>query len=153
MKSESKTTFNYKRALASFFAAYITVSILATAISIIYEMTYKPPPATAGMSILQAPSFLATVPYHVVIMLLIWPLFAAKYFQKRQQTIKETWRLSITWLLLAMVVDFIAFVMIKHSYSFTPYEFYVLYQPWISLIYIAIFLSPFLRLFILKMIK
>jgi hypothetical protein len=39
-----------------------------------------------------------------------------------------------------------AIIKIKHPYSLTPREFYVEYEPWIGLIYISIFLSPFIRL-------
>jgi hypothetical protein len=38
-----------------------------------------------------------------------------------------------------------AIIKIKHPYSLTPREFYVEYEPWIGLIYFAIFLSPFIR--------
>lgn len=40
------------------------------------------------------------------------------------------------------VVDLIGWVLIKHPWRLTFKEFYVDYQPWITLIYIAIFLGP-----------
>ena len=96
---------------------------------------------------LQAPAFVATVPYHVLIMLLIWPLFAWMYFRKRrpatsQEESRQTLRLAILWLISAMVVDFVGFVLIKNAWSMTPHELYVEYQPWITLIYISIFSQP-----------
>jgi hypothetical protein len=142
---------NLTRALVLFFVAYIIVTILAAATTETYGMMFKMPPPTPGQSVLQAPVFVATVPYHVLIMLIIWPIFAALYFKKPkqknlgQQSI-ETWHLSFLWLALAVIVDFVGFVLIKSPYSFTPHEFYVIYQPWISLIYVAIFLGPLIRL-------
>ena len=94
---------------------------------------------------------LATVPYHVLVMLIIWPIFAHLYFRKSPkrnpaQQKQETFRLGLLWLALAMIVDYVSFVLIKTPFSLTFYQFYVDYQPWISLIYLAIFLSPWIRL-------
>jgi hypothetical protein len=115
-------------------------------------MIYQSPqPEELGVSLLKAPSFIATVPYHVLIMLLVWPLFAWVYFRKRRppdrhHEVVETVRLSLLWLAAAMIVDFVCFVLIKHPWSLTAHEFYVEYEPWIGLIYISIFLSPLIRL-------
>jgi len=147
-----------RRALIYFFAAYCLVTVLATATSVTYGIIYQTPqPEELGVSLLKAPSFVATVPYHVVIMLLVWPVFAWMYFRKRQQSshdkeVRETLRLSFFWLAAAMIVDLVCFVLIKHPYSLTPHEFYVEYEPWISLIYISIFLSPFIRLGVSRLV-
>ena len=47
-----------------------------------------------------------------------------------------------------MLVDFVGFVLIKNPWTMTPHELYVIYQPWISLIYLSIFLSPWIRLWL-----
>jgi hypothetical protein len=136
----------------------LVVTVLATATSLTYGIIYhSPQPEELGVSLLKAPSFTATVPYHVLIMLVVWPVFSWVYFRKRQQEIQgkevmETLRLSFFWLAAAMIVDFVCFVLIKHPYSLTPHEFYVEYQPWISLIYISILLSPFIRLGLSRML-
>jgi hypothetical protein len=141
-----------RRALIYFSIAYGVVTVLATATTVTYGIIYhSPQPEELGVSLLKAPSFVATVPYHVLIMLLVWPVFAWVYFRKRQQgnqnkEVRETLRLSFLWVAAAMIVDFVCFVLIKHPWSLTPHEFYVEYEPWISLIYISIFLSPLIRL-------
>jgi hypothetical protein len=143
-----------RRALIYFSIAYGVVTVLATATTVTYGIIYhSPQPEDLGVSLLKAPSFVATVPYHVLIMLLVWPVFAWVYFRKRQlqqgnddKEVRETLRLSFLWLAAAMIVDFVCFVLIKHPWSLTPHEFYVEYEPWISLIYISIFLSPLIRL-------
>jgi hypothetical protein len=100
---------------------------------------------------------MATVPYHVLIMLVVWTAFAWLYFKKRpavgrNNETQATLHLAWFWLTAAVVTDFACFVLpnmftlTRNAYSFTPYDFYVNYQPWISLIYIAIFLSPWVRL-------
>ena len=138
-----------------FLIAYVLVSILASAVSETYAAVNHSPDPQPGQSILQAPAFVATVPYHVLIMLLVWPLFAWLYFRKRrpsdpQQERKQTLQLGILWLLSAMLVDFVGFVLIKSPWTMTPHELYVIYQPWISLIYLSIFLSPWIRLWLSK---
>jgi hypothetical protein len=142
---------NYTRAIFLFFIAYIVVTILATATTEIYGAVSNMPPADPGLSPVRMPVFVATVPYHVLIMLIIWPLFAMIYFKKPEKKKSvdersETQNLALLWLALAVVVDFAGFVWIKSPYSLTPHAFYVDYQPWISLIYLAIFLSPWIRL-------
>lgn len=142
-------SLNLWRAIVCFVIAYLIVTILATASSVIYGMLTQSPPVAQGESILNDPAFVATVPFHVLIMLIVWPIFAWIYFQKPRSVgspVKETIHLSLIWLLQAIVVDLIFFVLIKHPYSLTFFEFYVLYQPWISLIYLSIFVSPFIRL-------
>jgi hypothetical protein len=140
---------NFKRAIACFFVAYIIVTVLASSTSIIYGIVNHSPPQAPGESVLQSPAFVATVPYHVLIMLVIWPIFAWIYFKRpkgsRAEVVRETGSLAFLWLIAAIITDLVCFVLIKNPYSLTPHEFYVIYQPWISLIYLAIFLSPWIR--------
>lgn len=143
-------------ALAYFLVAYVVVTVLASGLTIAYgAINHSPEPHELGVGMLEAPAFVATVPYHVLIMLLIWPLFAWLYFRKRRtssarQESKQTLLLALLWLVSAMVVDFAGFVLIKNPWSMTPRELYVDYQPWITLIYASIFLSPWIRLAISK---
>lgn len=146
---------NFTRAIFLFFAAYIIVTILAAATTETYGMLAHVPEAASGVSPVKAPVFQATVPFHVLIMLIVWPIFAAIYFKRSQkrnpvEEKTETWNLAFLWLALAMIVDCVGFVLIKHPYSLTAHAFYVDYQPWITLIYIAIFISPFIRLMLSK---
>jgi hypothetical protein len=143
-------------ALIYFLVAYVLVTILAAAVSETYAAINHSRDPRPGESILQAPAFVATVPYHVLIMLLVWPVFALLYFRKRrssnaQQERKQTLQLGALWLVSAMLVDFVCFVLIKNRWSLTPHELYVEYQPWISLIYLSIFLSPWIRLGLSRM--
>ena len=46
--------------------------------------------------------------------------------------------------LIGVVFDVFGWVIIKHPWSLTFKQFYIEYQPWITLIYIAIFIGPIL---------
>ncbi len=150
----SRTGLAMVPALIYFLVAYVVVTVLAAGLTMTYgAINHSPDPQQLGFSMLEAPAFVATVPYHVLIMLLIWPLFAWLYFRKRrpassQLESKQTLLLATLWLVSAMVVDFVGFVLIKNSWSMTPRQLYVDYQPWITLIYISIFLSPWIRLWL-----
>ena len=138
-------------ALLYFLVAYVLVTILAAAVSETYATIKHSPDPQPGQSILQAPAFVATVPYHVQIMFLVWPVFAWLYFRKRRSSNAEQERrlslkLGAVWLVSAMLVDFVGFVLIKNQWSMTPHQLYVEYQPWISMIYLAIFVSPWIWL-------
>jgi hypothetical protein len=143
-------------AMIYFAVAYVLVTMLAAGLTMSYAVVYHSPgPQELGVGILQAPAFAATVPYHVAIMLVVWPLFAWIYFRKRrpinaQQEGRQTLQLSFLWLTSAIVADFVGFVLIKNAWSMTPHELYVEYQPWITLIYLSIFLSPWIRLLLSK---
>lgn len=139
-------------ALAYFLVAYVLVTVLAAGLTIAYGTVYNlPEPDQLGVGLLQAPAFVATVPYHALIMLVVWPVFAWLYFRRRrpasrEQEARQTWRLGSLWLVAAMVVDYVGFVLVKNPWSMTTRELYVDYQPWISLIYLSILVSPWIRL-------
>jgi hypothetical protein len=139
-------------ALAYFLVAYVLVTVLAAGLTITYGAVYGlPEPNELGLGLLGAPAFVATVPYHVLIMLGVWPVFAWIYFrgrrpESRDQEVRQTWRLGSLWLVAAMVVDYVGFVLLDNPWSMTTRELYVDYQPWISLIYLSILVSPWIRL-------
>ena len=76
-------------ALIYFLIAYVLVTVLASGLTITYATVNHSPDPQPGVGMLQAPAFVATVPYHVLIMLLIWPLFAWLYFRKRRPASSE----------------------------------------------------------------
>jgi hypothetical protein len=139
-------------ALVYFVVAYVIVTVLAASLTEVYSRINDLPYAhELGVGILEAPAFVATVPYHVVIMLIVWPCFAWLYFRKRRSASvrdesRATLFLALLWVISAIVVDFVAFVLIKNAWSLTPRELYIDYQPWITLIYLSIFASPWIRL-------
>ena len=130
------TKLNLKSATILFIWAYIIVTILAYSISIAAAMIFKLPSAQElGLSLFEDPAFVMTIPYHLLINALIWTLFSYIYFRKnknRPNGLSEAIYLSAFWLVFAMLVDLVGFVLIKSPVSLTPHQFYIEYQPWIS---------------------
>jgi hypothetical protein len=52
--------------------------------------------------------------------------------------------LGAAWTIITIIIDLFSWVLIKHPWRMTYKEMYVDYQPWITLIYLSIFLSPFI---------
>ena len=87
----------------------------------------------------------ATKPWHPLYNILIFPIAASMYlFTLPVVTLYEVVLTSLLWGTLTIIVDVVGWVIIKHPWSLTFKEFYIDYQPWITLIYLAIYISPFL---------
>lgn len=87
----------------------------------------------------------ATKPWHPLYNILIFPIAAYMYLSTLPiVTLHEAIITSIVWGTLTIIVDVVGWVIIKHPWSLTFKEFYIDYQPWITLIYLAIYISPFL---------
>ena len=54
------------------------------------------------------------------------------------------------WAGISIVIDLVGWVLIKHPWSLTFKEFYIDYQPWITLIYLAMFIVPMISYFIIS---
>ena len=89
-----------------------------------------------------------TVPFHPLYNIIIWPIFSYIYLLQASPT--NVWRdafvLDAGWTLISIVFDLFVWVIIKHPWRMTFREMYVDYQPWITLIYISIFVSPFIAI-------
>jgi hypothetical protein len=127
-------------------AAYWGITIFGVLLTFIFAMTLRLPTAKElGVKPSQAPAYLKTVPYHLPMNVPVWLFLAWLYLQSvasRPDLIKEAIFLGTFWLILSMVMDYVAFVLIPHPYSFTWREFYIGYQPWITLIYLVVLFSP-----------
>ncbi|MFP3767351.1 hypothetical protein U5M32_04560 [Streptococcus sp. TATVAM-FAB35] len=87
----------------------------------------------------------ATKPWHPLYNILIFPIASYMYlFTLPVVTLYEVFLTSLLWGTLTIIVDVVGWVIIKHPWSLTFKEFYIDYQPWITLIYLAIYISPFL---------
>lgn len=86
-----------------------------------------------------------TKPWHPLYNIVIFPIFAFFYFNGLETvTLSNVILASLIWGTLTIVFDLLAWVLIKHPWSLTVKEFYIDYQPWITLIYITIYASPFI---------
>lgn len=147
--------FNFKKAIINFVWAYIVVTILAYSLSYLVGSIFNLPSyIDLGVSLFNDPAFVATVPYHLLINLLCWTFFTHFYFRKKESDayrLKESIFLGIFWLIMAMIVDLTGFVLIKSPVSLTPHQFYVEYQPWISITYLIVLVSPLVYLGLTKL--
>ena len=91
-----------------------------------------------------------TKPFHPLYNLVIFPIFAGMYFRTLEFVDMNTVILtSLIWGTLTIIIDFFGWVAIKHPWSMSPRDFYIKYQPWISIIYLVIYASPFIAYYIL----
>ena len=148
---------NFKKAILNFVYAYVLVTILAYSASFAAAIIFKLPSyKDLEVSQLKDPSFVMTVPYHLLINLLCWTFFSFLYLKERKNNInlfKEASYLGLLWLIIAMIVDLISFVIITSPISLTPYQFYVEYQPWISITYFIVLISPVISYYFLRLKK
>ena len=142
--------FSWLLALLYFLSAYLLVAVLAAdSTGLLRQITGVPHAHELGVGLLDDPAFDATMQCQVLITLLVWPTFAWLYLRKRL-TLAHARALAWVWLTAAVLVDFIGFVAIGHPGSLATREFYLDYQPWITLIYAAIFASPFVSWWLMR---
>ena len=136
------------------FIAYWIVTVLGILLTILFDVIFHPPtPEELGVPVTQAPAYLMTLPYHPLLNLLVWPLFGWWYLGSISPQVPprgEALRLGAYWLVITIVVDLVGWVLIPHIWQMTFKEFYLEYQPWITLIYLIIFLSPIVTARLMK---
>ncbi|MCA0363039.1 MAG: hypothetical protein LCH67_03290 [Bacteroidetes bacterium] len=148
---------NFKKAFLNFVYAFVIVTILTFASSIVTTLIFKLPSyKELGVSPFKDPTFLKTVPYHLLINLICWTFFSFLYLKSKKKenndiSGSEAIYLGIFWLVMAMIADYISFVLIKSPMSFTPYQFYIENQPWISIMYFFVLITPLISYYILRL--
>ena len=87
----------------------------------------------------------ATKPWHPLYNIILFTLFAWIYIRgTKQPTLKKALTTGALWTGISIVGDLVGWVLIKHPWSLTFKQFYIEYQPWIALVYIAMFVAPVL---------
>ncbi|MBC7900632.1 MAG: hypothetical protein H7070_11340 [Saprospiraceae bacterium] len=132
----------YTRAVLIFILAYVLVTILAVGLAYALAEFIPAPPTVEGVN---SPAYLLAEKFYPLINLMVWIPLSWLYFKTRDETyeiFKEALTLGTFWLILAMLIDLVGFVLIKHPLSLSPRDFYIGQFPWIYLIYAAIFISP-----------
>lgn len=125
-----------------YWIAYVIVTLIGILHTIfnIYVLHMKSMKESKGMG----EGYEKTKPWHPIYNMIVFPLFSYIYFRTlgivNFQQVAIT---SILWGTITVIFDLFGWVIIKHPWSLSAKEFYVDYQPWISLIYVAIYVSPF----------
>lgn len=133
-----------RTAIWYFIAAYWVVTVLGILLTVAFAAIFKPPsPQELGVPFSQAPAYLMTLPYHPLLNL-FWLPFAWMYLRNFTTDTRgrEALKLGAFWAILCILIDLVGWILIPHPWAMTFKEFYVDYQPWITLIYLIIFFSP-----------
>lgn len=93
-----------------------------------------------------------TKPWHPLYNIILFPIFAWLYLRGLEAvTLSNVIATSLIWGTLTVAFDVVGWVLIKHPWPLTFKEFYIDYQPWITLIYLAIYVSPFIAYGLMKL--
>jgi hypothetical protein len=139
MAQSAQYRLNYGRAIGLFVAAYVAVTVLGIALSLSIGVIGHMPQTVEPM---QNQAYLLSERFFPLLNLIVWGLFAWIYFRRRVAAREEAFLLGAFWLVVAVVVDYVGFVLIKNPISLSPHDFYVGQFPWIYLIYVAVFFAP-----------
>ena len=84
-----------------------------------------------------------TKPWHPLYNICLFSLFGWLYVRGLPApTLSQALLTGAVWSGICIVFDLFGWVLVKHPWSLTFRGFYIDYQPWITLIYLAIFLGP-----------
>ena len=133
-----------------YFAAYVLVTLTGV-LHTVFNITVlhmKSMVDSPGMG----EGYERTKPWHPLYNIIIFPPFAYLYLAGLHTLTLQTaiWT-GLLWGTVTVVIDVIGWVLIKHPWSLTFKEFYVDYQPWITLIYLTIYASPLIAFGVMKL--
>ncbi len=132
---------NFGMSMLWFWVSYIVVTWIGIGHTIfnIVVLKMKSMKESPGMG----EGYEKTKPWHPLYNIIFFTLFGFLYMKGLAN---PSWAEAVItgaiWSGICIVVDLVGWVLIKHPWRLTFKEFYVDYQPWITLIYIAIFLGP-----------
>ncbi len=139
---------NFGFSMLWYWTAYIIVTLVGIFHTIfnIYVLKMKPMDDKS-----MGEGYEKTKPWHPLYNIIIFPIFACIYLNGLTElTFQNVIYTSLIWGTITVVFDVFGWVIIKHPWSLTFKEFYIDYQPWITLIYLSIYLSPFIAYFIVR---
>ncbi|MBR5181747.1 MAG: hypothetical protein IKW88_05795 [Clostridiales bacterium] len=91
-----------------------------------------------------------TKPWHPLYNIILFTLFGLLYLRKvKEPTYKKALLTGALWSGISILIDLFGWVLIKHPWSLTFKQFYVEYQPWITLVYLAMLVAPAVSCFFL----
>lgn len=100
-------------------------------------------------------ALIKSLPYTPFYYLIIWIMCSVFYLQNQMiiPSVFDGLILGVSWWFAVVVIEMLGWVVIKHKYSFSFKQVYVQSQPWISLNYYAILISPIIIAFIVNFNK
>ena len=131
---------NFGLSMLCFWVCYIVVTLVGIMHTIfnIYVLKMKPMDDTS-----MGEGYERTKPWHRLYNIVLFSLSGWLYMEGiATPSIKEALITGLIWAGICIVFDVFGWVLIRHPWSLSFKGFYVDYQPWITLIYFAIFLGP-----------
>ena len=132
---------NFGMSMLWFWISYVIVTLIGVGHTIfnILVLHMKSMKDSPGMG----EGYEKTKPWHPLYNIILFSLFGYLYMHGLAvPTMVEAVITGAVWTGICIVFDLFGWVIFKHPWSLTFKEFYIDYQPWITLIYIAIFLGP-----------
>ncbi len=132
---------NFGLSMLWFWISYIIVTLIGIGHTIfnIVVLHMKSMKDSPGMG----EGYEKTKPWHPLYNIICFSVFGWLYMSGLPDpSIGEAIITGAIWSGICIVFDLFGWVIIKHPWSLSFKEFYVDYQPWITLIYIAIFVGP-----------
>ena len=132
---------NFGMSMLWFWISYVIVTLIGVGHTIfnILVLHMKSMKDSPGMG----EGYEKTKPWHPLYNIILFSLFGYLYMHGLAvPTMMEAVITGAIWTGICIVFDLFGWVIFKHPWSLTFKEFYIDYQPWITLIYIAIFLGP-----------
>jgi len=123
-----------------FWVAYVIVTGIGIAHTVFNIMVlHMKPMDKDGMG----EGYEKTKPWHPLYNIVIFSIFGWLYIRGvSEASFADAVMTGLLWTGICIVFDLFGWVLIKHPWSLSFRGFYVDYQPWITLIYICIFLGP-----------
>jgi hypothetical protein len=137
---EKKIMKNFGMSMLWFWAAYVSVTIIGIVHTVfnIYVLHMKPMDEKS-----MGEGYEKTKPWHPLYNIILFSLFGWLYMRGvAEPSLYDALITGAIWAGICIIFDVFGWVIIKHPWSLSFKEFYIDYQPWISLIYVAIFLGP-----------
>ena len=138
---------DFGRSMLMFWLCYTLVTLVGIGHTLfnIYVL-HKKPMDENGMG----EGYELTKPWHPLYNIVLFTLFGWLYLRGLSgPALPEALITGCLWAGICIVFDLFGWVIIRHPWSLSLREFYVDYQPWITLIYLAIFLGPVIGFFLL----
>ena len=131
---------DFGRSMLMFWICYIFVTCVGIGHTVfnIYVLHMKPMDEHS-----MGEGYEKTKPWHPLYNIVLFTLFGWLYLRGiNVPTLTEAIVTGAVWSGICIVFDIFGWVIVKHPWSLSFKAFYIDYQPWISLIYLAIFLGP-----------
>ena len=93
-----------------------------------------------------------TKPWHPLYNIILFTVFGLLYLRKvNNLTLKKAMATGAFWAGISIVIDLVGWVLVPHPWSLTFRQFYIEYQPWITLVYLAMFAAPMISCYFISL--